>query len=62
MGALLEILAPLAVQYGPGLEQDVVAAFAAKGYTVAQIDAIFATLVPYDKLGIDPNAPVKPAA
>jgi len=60
MEALLTILIPLAEKFGPGIYADIVAAFKKSGYTVAQIDAIFAQVKPYDQLGIDPKAPVKP--
>ncbi len=60
MEALLEIFLPLAEKYGPKIYADIVAAFTKAGYTVSQIDAIFAQVKPYDQLGIDPKAPVKP--
>jgi hypothetical protein len=60
MEALLNIIVPLAEKYGPGIVADIVAAFKTAGYTVAQVDAIFAQIQPYDQLGINPNAPVKP--
>ena len=60
METILTILAPLAVQYGPQLLTDIEAAFKKAGYTVAQIDAVFAQVKPYDALGISPTAPVQP--
>lgn len=60
MEELLNIFLPLAEKYGPGIYADVVAAFQKKGYTAAQIDAIFSQAKPYDQLGINPNAPVVP--
>jgi hypothetical protein len=62
MEALLAIIVPLAEKYGPGIVADIIAAFKKAGYTVAQIDAIFSQVLPYDQLGINPNAPVKPEA
>lgn len=61
MSELLNIFLPLAEKYGPVIYQDIVAAFQKSGYTVTQVDAIFAQIRPYDQLGIDPNAPVSPA-
>lgn len=58
--SFLAILAPLLIKYGPELEVDIVNALHKQGYTVAQIDAIFAQAKPYDQLGINPNAPVQP--
>ncbi len=60
MEALLNILLPLAVKYGPEIYQDILAAFKKSGYTVAQVDEIFSALKPYDQLGINPNAPTVP--
>ncbi len=48
MEALLAAFLPLAIKYGPEI------------YAVAQIDEIFSKVKPYDQLGIDPKAPVKP--
>jgi hypothetical protein len=58
--SLLSILEPLVVKYGPELETDIVNALHKSGYTVAQIDGVFAQAKPYDQLGINPNAPVVP--
>lgn len=60
MQALPEIFLPLAIKYGPEVYQDIVAAFTKAGYTVAQVEAIFAQVKPYDQLGINPSAPVQP--
>lgn len=60
MENLLAIILPLATQYGPGIVTDIIGAFKKAGYTVAQVDAIFAQVVPYNALGINPNAPVQP--
>lgn len=60
MEAILAIVLPLVIKYAPGLIKDIQAALEKEGYTVAEIDAIFAAVKPYDELGIDPNAPVKP--
>ena len=56
----LALLDPLIIKYGPQLETDIVEAIHKQGYTVAQVDAIFSDLKPYEQLGINPNAPVKP--
>lgn len=60
MESLLATFVPLAIKYGPEIYVDIIAAFKKAGYTVAQIDAIFAQAKPYDQLGINPNAPVQP--
>ena len=60
MEQLILLFLPLAVKYGPEVYSDIIAAFTKAGYTVAQVDAIFSQVKPYDQLGIDPNAPVKP--
>ncbi len=60
MESLLNIFVPLAIKYGPQIYADIVAAFTKAGYTVAQVDTIFADLKPYDQLGINPSAPVQP--
>ncbi len=60
MEALLDIFLPLAEKYGPGIYSAIIGAFTKAGYTVAQVDAIFSQLKPYDQLGINPNAPVQP--
>ena len=60
METLILTFLPLAVKYGPEIYGDIVAAFTKAGYTVPQVEAIFAQVKPYEQLGIDPNAPVKP--
>jgi len=60
MENLLTIFMPLAIKYGPEIYSDVLAAFTKAGFSVQQVDAIFAQVKPYDQLGINPNAPVKP--
>lgn len=60
MEQLILLFLPLAVKYGPEVYADILAAFTKAGYTVAQVDTIFAQVKPYEALGIDPNAPVKP--
>ena len=60
MQSFLLIFLPLAEKFGPQIYADIVAAFTKNGYTVAQIDQIFSQVKPYDQLGINPNAPVKP--
>lgn len=56
----LALLLPLIEKYGPQLEQDIVALLHKNGYTIAQVDAIFADLKPYEGFGINPSAPVQP--
>jgi hypothetical protein len=51
---------PYIMKYAPGAIADITAALQKKGYTVAQIGAIYSQVVEYDQLGINPNAPVKP--
>jgi len=62
MEEALTIALPLVIQYAPELVDDIKAALTTGGYTVAQIDAIFDQIAPYEKLGINPNAPVLPAS
>lgn len=58
MEAGLEVAASLLIKYAPELVEDVKAAFVKAGYTVAQVEAIFANVKPWEQLGINPNAPV----
>lgn len=62
MGTIIGIVLPLVAKYGPQLIADIVSAFQKAGYTIEQVDAIFAQVKPYDQLGINPNAPVQPEA
>lgn len=44
----------------PEIESAVAGALQKQGYTNLQIDAIFAQVLPWEKLGIDPKHPVLP--
>lgn len=48
----------LVIKYAPELVNDFKAAFTKAGYSVDQVEAIFAQVKPWEQLGINPNAPV----
>ncbi len=56
MEQLLLLLAPLMIKYGPQLASELLAALKRAGYTVTQIDDIFAQCKPYESLDIHPPA------
>lgn len=49
-----------AIKDAPDIIASVEAAFQKKGYSNAEINGIFNGVIPYEKLGIDPNHPVAP--
>jgi hypothetical protein len=53
----MEYALSLALKYGPQLVADLIEALKKKGITVAEVEAMFADVKPYEAFGIkDPNS------
>ena len=59
--AAIEALIILAAKYGPEFVMAIIALFKKPNPTIADVEAIFADVKPYDAYGIPVTVPIKPA-
>lgn len=57
--AVIALILQYGIQYGPGIAQEVIALFKKQDATIADVEALFAKIKPYDQYNI-PNLPTPP--